>query len=63
MPRIQRFAHTIQRLTYVNFFKPEQREARPDDVLVRDPEPPTSFAAWSATSFTGYVPYRNPPTR
>ena len=64
MPRIQRFAHTIQRLAYVNFFKPEQRDARrPDDVLVREAEPPTSFAAWSATSFTGYVPYRNPPTR
>lgn len=64
MPRIQRFAHTVQRLAYVNFFKPEQRDARPDDVLVPESEPaPTSFAAWSATSFTGYVPYRNPMSR
>jgi hypothetical protein len=63
VPRIQRFAHTVQRLAYVNFFKPEQREARPDDVLVRESEPPTAFAAWSATSYSGFVPYRNPPAR
>ena len=60
MPRIQRFAHTIQRLTYVNFFKPEQREERPEDVLVREREAPSSFAAWSATSYSGFVPYSNP---
>jgi hypothetical protein len=63
MPRIQRFAQNIQRMTYVSFFKPEPRDHRPDDVLVRDAEPVSSFAAWSATSFSGYVPYRNPPTR
>jgi len=63
MPRIQRFAHSIQRITYVNFFKPEPQDQRPDDVLTCDAEPAASFAAWSATSFSGFVPYRNPPTR
>ena len=63
MPRIQRFAHTVQRIAYVRMFKPEQREVRPDDVLVPEPEVPSSFAAWSATSFSGFVPYRNPPIR
>lgn len=63
MPRIQRFAHTVQRLAYVKLFKPEQRDVRPDDVLVPEREPPENFAAWSATSFSGFVPYRNPPAR
>ena len=63
MPRIQRFAHTVQRLAYVNFFKPQERDPRPDDVLVRERGAPTSFAAWSATSFSEFVPYRNPPAR
>ena len=64
MPRIQRFAHTVQRLAYVNFFKPEQRdERRPDDVLARESQPASTFAAWSATSYSGFVPYRNPSAR
>jgi hypothetical protein len=63
VPRIQRFAHTVQRLAYVNFFKPEQRESRPDDVLVPESEPAPAFGAWSATSFSGFVPYRNPTVR
>jgi len=63
VPRIQRFAHTVQRIAYVNFFRPEQREVRPDDVLVRESEPPAPFAAWSATSFSEFVPYRNPSVR
>ena len=63
MPRIQRFAHTVQRLAYVKIFKPDQRDVRPDDVLVPEAETPSSFAAWSATSFSGYVPYRNPSAR
>jgi hypothetical protein len=63
VPRIQRFAHTVQRLAYVNFFKPEQREARPEDVLVRESEPAPTLAAWSPTSFYEFVPYRNPQPR
>ena len=63
MPRIQRFAHTVQRLAYVKIFKPEQREVRPDDVLVPQNESAATFEAWRATSFSEYVPYRNPPTR
>jgi hypothetical protein len=63
VPRIQRFAQTVQRLAYLNFFKPEQREARPEDVLVPESEPAPTFAAWSATSFYEFVPYRNPQPR
>jgi hypothetical protein len=63
VPRIQRFAHTVQRIAYVKIFKPEQREVRPDDVLVPESEPPASSVAWRATSFSEFVPYRNPPTR
>jgi len=32
-------------------------------VLVPEPEAPSSFAAWSATTYSGFVPYRNPPIR
>jgi hypothetical protein len=64
VPRIQRFAHTVQRLAYVNFFKPEQRDdRRPDDVLARDGQPVSASAAWSATSYSEFVPYRNPSVR
>jgi hypothetical protein len=63
VPRIQRFAHTVQRLAYVKVFKPDQRDVRPDDVLVPESQPAPTSAAWSATSFSTYVPYRNPPTR
>jgi hypothetical protein len=63
VPRIQRFAHTVQRLAYVKMFKPDHRDVRPEDVLVPENETPSTFAAWSATSFSEFVPYRNPPTR
>ena len=63
MPRIQRFTHSIQRIAYVNFFKPEPPDHRPNDVLSHDVEPVVTSAAWRATSFSGFVPYRNPPTR
>ncbi|HTU64759.1 MAG TPA: hypothetical protein VMF52_02310 [Steroidobacteraceae bacterium] len=65
MPRIQRFAHSIQRLTYVNFFKPEPREVRPDDVYSSTPTDSVSpsYAAWNATSFSGFVPFSSPPGR
>jgi len=63
VPRIHRIAHSIQRITYVNFFKPEPPDHRPDELVHRDAVPAATFAAWSATSFSGFVPYRNPPTR
>lgn len=63
MPRIQRFAHSVQRLAYVQFFKPERRDLRPDDVLVRESEPSMSCAAWKATSYSEFVPYRDPAVR
>jgi hypothetical protein len=55
--------HTVQRLAYLKMFRPEQRDVRPHDVLVPESETPATFAAWSATSFSSFVPYRNPPTR
>jgi hypothetical protein len=63
VPRIQRFAHTVQRLAYVKLFKPEQRDVRPDDVLVPEAEKSSRYAAWSATSFSEFVPYRDPAAR
>jgi hypothetical protein len=63
VPRIQRLTHTIQRIAYVNFFKPEPQDHRPHDVLTHDVEPVASSAAWRATSFSAFVPYGNPPTR
>ena len=63
MPRIQRFAHAVQRRTYVNFFRPEREALRPDDVLTSPGEAPARHAAWSATSYSGFVPYRDPPVR
>lgn len=63
MPRIQSFAQTIQRLAYAESFRADQRDVRPDDVLVPETPPASTFAAWSATSFSTYVPYQNPPTR
>jgi hypothetical protein len=47
----------------MKIFKPERRDVRPDDVLVPESEGMPTFAAWRATSFSEYVPYRNPPTR
>ena len=63
MPRIQRFAHSVQRLTYVAFFKPEARDVRPDDLYTRNSEEDTRYAAWKATSYSGFVPFQSPPTR
>lgn len=65
MPRIQRFAHAVQRFTYVQFFKPEQRDFRPDDLVVRGEgeEENTRYAAWKATSYSGFVPFQSPPSR
>ena len=63
MPRIQRFAHSVQRLAYVAFFKPEAREHRPDDLHVRGDDEGIRYAAWKATSYSGFVPFQSPPTR
>jgi hypothetical protein len=59
MPRTQRVAQYIQRLAYESLFQPEEREERPEDVLTSAPETP-NYASWSATSFSEYVPFRNP---
>jgi len=63
VPRIQRFAHAVQRLAYVQFFKPERRELRPDDLEVRGDEDGPRYAAWKATSYSGFVPFQSPPSR
>lgn len=62
MPRTQRVAQYIQRLAYENFFQRHEREERPQDeaasfaLAAQTP----SYPAWSATSFSSYVPFRGP---
>jgi hypothetical protein len=63
VPRIHRFAQTVQRLAYVNFFRPEPRDTWPHELQVHAESAAASSAAWSATAYSGFVPYRNPPTR
>jgi hypothetical protein len=62
MPRSQRVAQYIQRLAYENLLRPHERDERPldDDARLREPAPTPSYAAWSATSFYTYVPFRGP---
>jgi hypothetical protein len=62
MPRSQRVAQFIQRLAYENIFERDERDdPRADrDVLSRMPESSPSYPAWSATSFSSYVPFRGP---
>jgi hypothetical protein len=60
MFRRQRFAQYIQRLAYENLIHSEERDERPDDVPPKTNEQARSYAAWSATSFSGYVPFREP---
>jgi hypothetical protein len=59
MPRTQRFVQYVQQLAYENVWEQEERGERPDDVL-SPPEPEPKYAAWNATSFASYVPFRNP---
>lgn len=58
MPRNQRFADYIQRLAYEALFQPEERDEWPEELLPRAPEVSPNYAAWSATSFSSYVPFR-----
>jgi hypothetical protein len=62
MPRTQRVAQFIQRLAYENIFQPDERdEPRADrESSARLPETTPTYAAWSATSFSAYVPFRGP---
>ena len=62
MPRTQRVAQFIQRLAYESIFQPEERdEPRADrEALTRLPESTPTYAAWNATSFSSYVPFRGP---
>jgi hypothetical protein len=59
MPRTQRVAQYIQRLAYESFFQRVERDERPDDAP-RAPEPTPDYAAWNATSYSAYVPFRSP---
>ena len=60
MPRTQRFVQYIQQLAYESVWEQEGRDERPDDVLAPAPSPEPNYAAWNATSFASYVPFRVP---
>jgi len=59
MPRSQKVALYVQRLAYQSLFQLEERDERPEDAPPRL-EPTPSYATWSATSFSAYVPFRTP---
>ena len=54
----QRFTQYIRQLTYTDLFQAEERDERPDDVLPREIDEGRQNGAWSAMSYSGYVPYR-----
>jgi hypothetical protein len=58
MPRTQRFGQYIQQVAYTQLFQTEERDERPDDVLARESDDVRQISAWSATSYSGYVPFR-----
>lgn len=58
MPRTQRFTQYIRQLTYTEHFQTDDRDQRPDDVLARETDGGRQISAWSATSYSGYVPFR-----
>jgi hypothetical protein len=60
MPRTQRIKQYVQQLAYESLWQQEERDERPEDVLQRDPAPTPHYAAWSATSFASYTPFRVP---
>jgi hypothetical protein len=63
MPGTKRVAQFIQRLAYENFIRHDEQDVRPADeeALARMmPESTPSYPAWSATSFSSYVPFRGP---
>jgi hypothetical protein len=58
MPRSQRFAQYIRQLAYTEHFHADDRDERPDDVLAREETQSREVGAWSATAYSGYVPFR-----
>jgi hypothetical protein len=58
MPRTQRFTQYIRQLAYTEHFQTDDRDQRPDDVLARETDEGRQISAWSATSYSGYVPFR-----
>jgi len=60
MPRTQRFKQYVQQLAYESLWQQEERDERPEDVLQREPKPTPNYAAWNATSFASYTPFRVP---
>lgn len=58
MPRTQRFTQYISQLAYTEHFQNRERDERPDDVLARESDEGRQISAWSATSYSGYVPFR-----
>ena len=62
MPRTQRVAQFIQRLAYENLIQHDDQDARPVDenAFSGESQATPSYAAWNATSFSGYVPFRGP---
>jgi hypothetical protein len=60
MPGTQRFKQYIQQLAYESLWQDEERDERPKDVLTPAPSPTPNYAAWNATSFASYVPFRAP---
>ena len=60
MHRPERFARNVQLDAFEKLFQAEANEQRPDDAPVRAGESEAHYAAWNATSFSGYVPFRGP---
>jgi hypothetical protein len=60
MSRPQRIAQYIQRLAPKDLIRHDERDERPEDAP-RAPAPTPNYAAWNATSFSHYVPFRSPP--
>ena len=58
MPSTQRFTQYIRQLAYTEHFQADDRDERPDDVLAREETESRQVGAWSATSYSGYVPFR-----
>jgi len=58
MSRTHRIAHYVQRITYVNFFRPEARDNRPADARPQTHGSNPHYAGWEATSFSEYAPFR-----
>lgn len=60
MPRTERVAQHIQELAYARILEQRELDERPEDAKARPGETVPHYAAWNATSFSGYVPFRGP---